>query len=248
MAKKKHHEEHMDETWLLPYSDLLTLLLALFIVMFAISSIDKQKFEALSAQLSAIFAGGSGLMEQSGQSPIPIENFASSADKTAIEGDKMNQIKESIQEEIKEKGYSDRVKVSLNNEGLEISIQDTVLFNSGDAEVLDSVFPLLLEISGMLNRLDNSIKIAGHTDNIPIHNEKFRSNWDLSAIRAINVMEFMVNQGKIRPERFVIEGYGQYFPKYDNSTEEGRAKNRRVELFLTRKYPLEQENPLQDTR
>lgn len=112
---------------------------------------------------------------------------------------------------------------------------------------MDSVFPLLLEISGMLNRLDNTIKIAGHTDNIPINNQKFRSNWDLSAIRAINVMEFMVNQGKVRPERFVIEGYGQYSPKYDNSTEEGRAKNRRVEIFLIRKYPLEQEDSSQAT-
>lgn len=120
MAKKKRHEEHVDETWLLPYSDLLTLLLALFIVMYSISSIDKQKFEALSAQLSAIFAGGSGLMERRGQSPIPIEDFTSPADE--IERDKMIQIKKNIEEEIKDKGYSDKVMVNLNNEGLEISI------------------------------------------------------------------------------------------------------------------------------
>lgn len=245
MAKKKQqHEEHVDETWLLPYSDLLTLLLALFIVMFAISSVDKAKFEQLSEQLTVIFSGGSGLMEQNGESPITMEQpVTATANNTAIEEDKMTAIKEGIEEKIKNSEYSDRVRVALNNEGLEIAIQDVVLFNSGEAEVLEKVFPLLLQISNMLNSLDNSIKVVGHTDNVPIRTEKFRSNWDLSVMRAINVMHFMVDQGGARPERFVIQGYGQYSPKYDNSTEEGRAKNRRVEIIIIRKYPLEEENP-----
>lgn len=247
--KKAHHEEHADETWLLPYSDLLTLLLALFIVMFAMSKIDNEKFENAREQFNVIFSGGSGMMEKDGTSIIPLHNVGvlesesgSTVSNTAMEEDKMTEIKEKIEEEIKASGYSDRVKVVLNNEGLEITIQDAVLFNSGDAEVLSSVYPMLLHISKILNALDNNIKIVGHTDDVPISTRKFRSNWDLSAIRAINVMTFLVEQGGLNPERFSIQGYGQYLPKYENSTETGRAKNRRVEIFLIRKYPLNDEN------
>ena len=236
MARKRARgEEHVDESWLLPYSDLLTLLLALFIVMFAMSSIDKEKFERMSQQLNAIFSGGSGLMETGGKLPIVIEPSA-----TETEDSMMNEIKENLEEQIRNDGYSGKVNVDLNRDGLEISIQDVVLFNSGEAEVLESVYPFLLQIAKMVGDLDNSIKVVGHTDNVPIHNSQFRSNWDLSVIRAINVMQFLVDQGGLKPERFSIQGFGQYAPKYDNSTEDGRAKNRRVEIFLGRMYPVDE--------
>ena len=129
----------------------------------------------------------------------------------------------------------------LNSDGLEISIQDVVLFNSGEADVLNNLSPLLLEISNMLHGLDNEIKVVGHTDNVPIKNEKFRSNWDLSAMRAINVMNFMVDSGEISADKVSIQAYGEYMPKFSNTTEDGRAKNRRVEIFVVRKYPVDTE-------
>jgi chemotaxis protein MotB len=248
VAKKKvHAEEHADETWLLPYSDLLTLLLALFIVMFAISSVDKEKFERLSQQLHVVFAGGSGMSSSDGSSVIPMLPSGGKApseagvSKAEAEEDKMIEIRKKIEEEITSEGYSEKVRVGLGKEGLEISIQDVALFQSGEAEVLRSVSPLLLHISKLLAGLDNPIRIAGHTDNVPIQTAKFQSNWDLSAMRAINVMNFLTDQGGLDPERFSIQGYGQYSPKYDNATAEGRAKNRRVEIILIRKYPAENE-------
>ncbi|HYH04169.1 MAG TPA: flagellar motor protein MotB [Bacillota bacterium] len=231
--KKVHHEEHADETWLLPYSDLLTLLLALFIVMFAMSNLDKEKFEKISQEFDTILGGGSGLMERGGNSAGVMPQIS----KHSVEEGKLNKIKDTIEKNINKDGYSDKIKVVLNKDGLEISIQEVALFNSGDAEVLDSFSPLLSQIAKLLNGLDNYITIAGHTDDIPIRNEKFRSNWDLSAMRAINVMNFLVEQGGISPERFSVQGYGQYSPKFSNSTAEGKAKNRRVEIFLIRKYP-----------
>ena len=245
--RKQHHEEHADETWLLPYSDLLTLLLALFIVMFAISNVDKEKAEKLSAQFNAIFFdGGAGLMEKEGQLvPMPEPGTIIPAteqppvvvvNNAKVEEDKMTEIKKSIEGKIKSNGYSDNVKVVVNDEGLEISIQDVLLFNSGNAEVLSGIHSLLLQVSKLLDGLDNKIKIVGHTDNIPIRSGKYRSNWELSAMRAINVMNFLVENGKLNPERFSIQGYGQYAPKFDNATEEGRAKNRRVDICLVRKY------------
>ncbi len=240
MSKKKvHHEEHPDETWLIPYADMLTLLLALFIVMFAMSELDKQKFQSISQQFNVIFAGGSGLIENSTSPPAPAETPAEGLSESAIEDNRMNAIKLDLEKQVEEQGYSDKVRIDLNNEGLAVSIQDVVLFNSGDAVIVDDVSPLLLKISDLLKDLDNSIKVVGHSDNRPIHNSKFRSNWDLSATRAINVMNFMVVSGGLRPEKFTIQAYGEYKPKYDNSTAEGRAKNRRVEIFIARMYQVE---------
>lgn len=244
IKKKAHHDEHADETWLLPYSDMLTLLLALFIVMFAMSQVDKEKFKEFNQKFGVIFSGGSGVLENNGNTVSP----NTSVTNNAVEEDKMNEIKKMLDKEIGDGGYKDKVKVELNEGGLEISIQDVVLFNSGDAAVLKEVSPLLIKISKMLYGLDNNIKIAGHTDNVPIHNEKFRSNWDLSAIRAINVMNFMVDSGGIRPDKVSIEAYGEYMPKYNNSTAEGRAKNRRVEIYIVRKYPITKENSQTDNK
>ena len=93
---------------------------------------------------------------------------------TEIEDEKMTEIKKMLEEEIGKEGYSDKVKVDLNNDGLEISIQDVVLFNTGEADVINNLSPLLLEISKMLKGLDNEIKVVGYTDNVPIKNEKFQ--------------------------------------------------------------------------
>ena len=239
MAKKKaHHEEHVDETWLIPYADMLTLLLALFIVMFAMGQVDKEKLKKTSEQFNIIFSDGSQVLEKNGDSIIQLENSNTTGiTNTEIEEDKMNEIKKLLEAEIENKGYSDKVRVELNKEGLGISIQDVMLFNSGDAQVLENVYPLLSQISKMLHNLSNNIKIVGHTDNIPVKNKNFRSNWDLSAIRAINVMNFMVSSGGLSPKRLSIQAYGEYRPKFDNSTDVGRAQNRRVEIFIVRKYP-----------
>ncbi|HWQ29948.1 MAG TPA: flagellar motor protein MotB [Negativicutes bacterium] len=236
--KKEHHEEHADETWLLPYSDMLTLLLALFIVMFAMSELDKAKFQAISSEFNIIFAGGTGVLENGTTlpPPIPVPGGQSQGE---IEDNMMNEIKVRLEDKVESQGYTDKVKINLNGEGLEVAIQDIALFNSGDAVILKEAAPLLGEISNMLNDLDNDIRIVGHSDNVPIRNSKFRSNWDLSATRAINVMNFMVENGGLKPEKFSIQAYGEYKPKYDNTTEEGRAKNRRVEIFIVRKYQMD---------
>ncbi|WP_186431463.1 flagellar motor protein MotB [Clostridium sp. BSD9I1] len=235
--KKEHHEEHVDESWLIPYGDMLTLLLALFIVMFAMSELDKAKFKSVSEDFNVIFSGGSGVMTENGSTGFVADESkpASTAD-NVVEDKKMKEVMGTLQQEIKKRGYSDNVKLNLNDEGLGISIQDVVLFNSGDARVLKEVEPLLLQISSMIHKLDNNVKVVGHTDNIPISNEKFHSNWELSAMRAINVMNFMADAGGIDSGKLSIEAYAEYMPKYDNSTEEGRARNRRVEIFVVRKY------------
>lgn len=237
--KKQHHEEHLDETWLLPYSDMLTLLLALFIVMFALGQTDKAKFQALSKEFNIIFSGGSGVMQRDGSSMIPMDGAGgegSGVYNAKTEEDKMNEIKKMLEQEIGKEGYSDKIKVELTSQGLEITMQDAVLFRSGEAEIVNNASLVLSKLSNMLRDLDNKVKIVGHTDNVPISNSRFRSNWDLSAMRAINVMNYMVSSTGITANRASIEAHGEYAPKYDNNTEDGRAKNRRVEIIVIRKY------------
>lgn len=245
-GKKQHHEEHVDETWLLPYSDMLTLLLALFIVMFAMSKVDNQKLQQMSQQFNAIFQGSNGVLKDSNGNTgnITPANDPSISDKNGslVEQDKMAAMKAALEQEIKSSGYADEVKVDLNAEGLNISIQDTVIFNSGEADVLNSFDPVLIQISNMIKNLDNEIRISGHTDNVPIKNLKFRSNWDLSYMRASNVMNFMVDSGHVAPDKFSIQAYGEYRPKYDNSTDAGRAKNRSVDILIVRKYAATTKN------
>lgn len=236
--KKQHHEEEVDEKWLLPYSDMLTLLLALFIVMFAMSSVNQNKLQKIASQFNVIMSGGSGIMDGQSKSPTTAVIPKSGDSNNTKEQDTMLALKLNLDKEIQKSGYGGKVKVTLNNDGLGIAIQDVILFNSGDADVLKSVYPLLVQISKMVGNLDNNIKIVGYTDNVPIHNGKFRSNWDLSAMRAINVMQFMIEIGKLNPDKFSVQAYGEYLPKYNNSTAEGRAMNRRVEMIIVRKYPI----------
>lgn len=246
MRKKKvHHEEHPDESWLIPYADMLTLVLALFIVMFAMSEIDKVKLQQMSTQFSAIFSSGGGITLQSGNSaiganPLPVSPSSgespSTLDNRNTEDKEMKAIKETLEKEMKANGFSDNINIALDAEGLDISIESAILFDPGSGEVVKNIHPPLLEICNSLKRFENEIVVAGYTDNVPIRTAQFRSNWELSAIRAINVMNFMVESGKLNPKLLSIRAYGEYKPKYDNGTETGRAKNRRVEIFIARKY------------
>ncbi|MGO5066433.1 chemotaxis protein MotB [Clostridium sporogenes] len=239
MKKKEHHEEHVDETWLIPYSDMLTLLLALFIVMFAMSKVDTEKLQKASQEFNIIFKAGSNVLQEGGTGSVSAGQAAVAIvpSDSAVEDNKMKEIKLKLEKEIEKHGYSDKVKVGIDDYGLDIDIQDVVLFNSGDADVLKQSSKLLAQISKMLKGLDNNIKVTGHTDNQPISNSKFRSNWDLSAIRAINVMNYLSSVGGIPANKLSIQAYGEYMPKSDNATEVGRAKNRRVEISIVRKYP-----------
>ncbi|KEJ01428.1 chemotaxis protein MotB [Clostridium botulinum A2B7 92] len=239
MKKRESHEDHIDETWLIPYSDMLTLLLALFIVMFAMSKVDTAKLQKASQEFNIIFKAGSNVLQEGGGGGASVGKAGVSIvpSDSVTEDIKMKEIKSKLEKEIEKSGYSDKVKVGVDADGLEIDIQDVVLFNSGDAEVLKQSSALLTQISKMLKGLDNNIKVTGHTDNQPISNSKFRSNWDLSAIRAINVMNFLSNIGGISANKLSIQAYGEYMPKFNNDTEAGRAKNRRVEISIVRKYP-----------
>lgn len=242
--KKKHdHEDHIDETWLIPYSDLLTLLLALFIVLFSMSSVDAQKFQILSKAFNDIFTGGTGVTEF--QSPMP-EGQMESPDEPKKDQEKsenqstqnvdkqeLKKIENKINAYIKKTHLTNKLNTSLSDEGLLVTIRDNVLFDSGSAEVRPEDVKIAKEIAELLV-IDppRNIIISGHTDNVPIHTANFESNWELSVMRAVNFMKIILENDKLDPRWFSAKGYGEYKPVASNETKEGRAKNRRVEILI----------------
>ena len=224
----------MDESWLVPYADILTLLLALFIVLFATSSVDAVKFRSMSNVFNEVFNGGTGVMDN--PSPVSSENAASVGSKSGngkSERESLSKVQQRVNAYIKSKKLDNKLSTTLTDEGLLVSIRDNVLFESGVAEVRKKDRKIAKEISALLI-MDppRSIVISGHTDNIPIKTDQFDSNWDLSVMRAVNFMKILLENDKLAPEWFSAKGFGEFKPVASNKTAEGRAKNRRVEILI----------------
>ncbi|RAK22471.1 chemotaxis protein MotB [Anoxybacillus vitaminiphilus] len=244
--KKKHHDEnHIDETWLIPYADLLTLLLALFIVLFASSQLDSKKFQQLARSFNSALAGGTGVLEF--PSPLDEEQKQSlnredqqnnQTQQPAYEKKELQQVQGKINQYIQHENLTGQLKTTLTEEGLLVTILNDVLFDSGSAEVRPQDRKLAKEISRLLvMNPPRSIIISGHTDNVPIHNSQFSSNWELSVMRAVNFMSLLLENKQLDPRWFSAKGYGEYKPVASNDTEEGRKKNRRVEILIVPNEP-----------
>lgn len=246
--KKHNHEEHIDESWLIPYADLLTLLLALFIVLFAASSVDAQKFQALSQAFNQIFTGGTSVMEY--PSPVPerdlgVEKKEEQQPMTVdeVEAAKKKDLKELEELQKKVNSYiaanelQKQFATELTSEGLLLTIRDNVLFQSGSAVVGSKDEGVAKELSGLLE-MDSprSVIISGHTDNTPITTARYESNWELSVMRAVNFMKIILKNQNLDPRWFSAKGFGEFKPVASNETGEGRAKNRRVEVLVLPRF------------
>jgi chemotaxis protein MotB len=258
--REEEHEEGTSEIWLIPYADVLTLLLALFIVLFASSAIDTQKFHAMMNSFNTILSGGPSVMDMGTIVPIG-ENLgqiglsgyhkggASSNNRNISGGQELTELQKQVQEEtvrleqlkgeldayIEENRLTSQLSTELNNLQLVLRISDNALFASGSADVRQDARSLALAIADMLTDFpEYEVVVSGHTDNVPINNARFRDNWDLSTARALNFMKILLTNDKLDPARFSSIGYGEYRPVADNSTAEGRAQNRRVEVSIIR--------------
>ena len=256
MKRKKKHEEHVDESWLIPYADILTLLLALFIVLFAASEVNSAKFKEISDSFNSELQGGTGILENqavlttdedTSKIAVPtdeekVENpvgVSAAQDKKELEA-----LQAKIEGYIKEKGLSPRLQTEMTTKGLMLKIKEGVLYHSGSAEINNESRTIAIEISNLLvTDPPRNILIEGHTDNIPAHSAEFPSNWELSSARAINFMKILLENSKLDPKKFSATGYGEYHPAATNDTPEGRAENRRVEVLIsTYKQPTDPQN------
>lgn len=255
MSRKQRHEEeeHADESWLLPYSDLMTLLLALFIVLFAASAVNTSKLEALQNAFNSAFTSGISILDKSAaiesnndlskhtkQQPDDSSIRTNTQDKEKLkqqEQENLEKLKQALDKYIKQNGLSTQLQTQLNQSQLMITIRDNALFASGSADVKPDARKLAVAIGQMLqNYPDYEVIVSGHTDNEPINTPQFASNWELSSKRAINFMKILLQNPAFDPKKFSAIGYGEYRPVDTNDTDAGRAKNRRVEVSILRKY------------
>lgn len=267
MSKKhrhEEHEEHVDESWLIPYADLLTLLLALFIVLYSMNSVDVKKFEEMSQAFSIALSTGSGVLSEtaivktgeddgkkqddtggvidSKEDPTDESNDLSAEEKAREELMKQEQkeledLKKKIDSYIEKNGLTSDLETKLNLSQLMITISDNALFAPAQASVKPESKELAIAIGKMLQQYpDYEVVVSGHTDTTPISTVFFKSNWDLSAMRAIRFMDILLENKQLDPKRFSSKGYGEYRPVADNKTVAGKAKNRRVEVSIMHTY------------
>jgi chemotaxis protein MotB len=144
-------------------------------------------------------------------------------------------IKESIEKNLKTYGAVNKVSVDIHKRGLVVSLKEAGFFDSGDATVKKDSLPLLAMVAKALSSYSNPIRIEGNTDNVPMNSGRYRSNWELSTARATNIIHYLVENYNFRPGKISAVGYGEFRPTADNSNEEGRTKNRRVDIVLLAK-------------
>lgn len=234
--KKKSEDHGVDESWLLPYADLMTLLLALFIVLFASSTADTEKLEKLSSVFNEIFDSGRGIMDNSAPTAVPDSNDLPEDNTSSSYIEDQQSLEETqgkVDEYIAVHELENQFETQLTDEGLLVTIRDSVLFPPGKATIKSEYLLLADELTELLVfDPPRHIVITGHTDNVPMNTSEFTSNWELSVMRAVNFLKIMVKNDDVDPLLFSAKGYGEFHPIASNETAEGRSKNRRVEVLI----------------
>jgi chemotaxis protein MotB len=249
-------EHDNEERWLLTYADMITLLMALFMVMFSIANVNKSKLESLSKSLNEAFSGkilpGGKSIQHAGSEtkpnkpapspPIPaisplVADASNAMAKLATlrEQDEFRKIKQNIDAYASSHGLQSKIQSTITQRGLVIRLlTDKVLFDSGQAELKPQAGPLLTQVSSVLNLAQgHDVMVEGHTDNVPIRGSLYPTNWELSTARASRVVRYMVEHGA-GSQRMGASGYAALHPIASNSTPAGRSRNRRVEIVLLR--------------
>ena len=210
MRRRDEDEPENLDRWLISYADFITLMFTFFAALYALSSVDKAKMEEFSGSLNQTFK----VIEK----PIP----------------QIDTQKNILVEDIS-KVTSNIKGVAVKNEprGVVVTFSDSVLFASGSAELKPEIYSVLEKLSKLLSAVPGKVAIEGHTDNVPISSSKYSSNWELSTARAASMLHFFIEKG-IDPAKYSIAGYAEFRPLESNATEEGRQKNRRVEIIITK--------------
>jgi|Deesub1362B_J571_1020462.scaffolds.fasta_scaffold08497_2 chemotaxis protein MotB len=224
--RKKKGEEGGAPGWMVTYGDLMSLLLTFFVLLVSFSSIQLVEFQKAMGSLK----GALGVLKHK-EAPTPNINL----DMTPMGGKKKAEFNAELNEMldyIEKEGLEDSISVEVTENGIAIRMMEPIMFDLGKADLKPRVFPLLNKIAEMARAWPNMIRIEGHTDDLPIHTPEFPSNWELSAIRAINVIHYFEDVCGIDPKKLYYLGYGENKPLVPNTSPENRAKNRRVEIYF----------------
>ncbi|HYP13920.1 MAG TPA: flagellar motor protein MotB [Bryobacteraceae bacterium] len=242
MDKRRDVEEEKHDRWLVSYADFITLLFAFFVVLFASSQTDKAKAQAVAEAVSDAFEHGSamkklaeilgGAPDDLGRGSAGMRGPGGSKTSGPAAAQVLQASYEILQKDLRAEINSGSIRVNMTPRGLVVSLQQAAFFPSGGDQVSTLTLPSLGKIASVLSALPNQIRLEGHTDSLPIHTGRFRSNWDLASSRGISVLELLEAAHGIPRSRMAVVAYADTIAIADNATEEGRARNRRVDIVV----------------
>ena len=247
MRRRKRSEEGVHhERWLVSYADFMTLLFALFVVLFASSHHDKMTIRKVSSAVKSGFlelGAFSGSNSTGDVLPFDLSKAGSALSSTETGGAKPSsaggnagidilELQRKLNKALGKEIERQEVALRMTPEGFVISLHELGFFDSGEARLLPGAEEKIKRIAGVLMQYGLDMRVEGHSDNVPIHNAQFRSNWDLSTARAMAVAMMLLNDSGFDPKRMSIAGYAEYHPAASNDTPEGRRANRRVDLVV----------------
>ena len=225
LRRRRKADDHENlEWWLLTYADLITLLLAFFVVMYSMSQVDAKKFGKMAEALNGVLKGGNSLVRHKE------ESYKSGHGLLEIGNLKM--IQQQIDQRFKEIKRQDDIKTEVTERGLVVHIMESALFKDASANLEPRAREILDLIAAKTMDIPNHIRVEGHTDDRPINTVRFPSNWELSSARATEVVRYLTQNHGIPPDRISALGYGEYRPVRPNNSIENRAQNRRVDVVI----------------
>ena len=231
-----NNEQQNTSGWLTTFNDLVTLLMVFFVLVFSMSAIDVTKLKNFKTSLQS----GLGVLEAGRKLSIgsanPLKQNQNKISKDpsigSTEDSPESTVSDKVQKSLASLESEFGIKTQFTKRGIRISLEDSILFDFGKAEINPQSYLVLNKIVDVIKSIQNPVRIEGHTDNVAIHTERFPSNWELSVARAVQVLKYFVKVGEIEPQRLSAGGYGDAKPVVPNDTSEHRAKNRRVEILL----------------
>jgi chemotaxis protein MotB len=247
--KPEPPEEEGSPAWMNTYGDMVTLLLTFFVLLFAFSTIDAQKWEEIVSSLSgtpfvAIQALDPGDVKADEQpldetswdlpEPTPQPSTVNGMNVEEVK-ERFNELYEKIKVHVQQNGLEKDLNVIMEDEAILIHMTDSALFDSGRDQIKENAKIILTDLCAIFVQYDDlirTVRVEGHTDNVPIQNAKFEDNWMLSLSRAHKVVKYMLSVMDVDPAKMDPHGYGEYHPVDVNTTEEGKARNRRVDFVL----------------
>jgi chemotaxis protein MotB len=236
--KKRSRPHNNHERWVLSYADFMTLLFAFFVVLYSSAQVDKAKMASLS---DAIAAGFQDLGVGAGQGGAPVvipgttpPVFTHPARPQQASDDILRKLEIDLSPELQHR----IVSLRQTHEGLVLSLHEIGFFDSGSADLRASSLDTFDRIGSVIASVGSNLRIEGHTDNVPIHTAHFHSNWELSTARAAEIIRIFITRENIIPQRLSAAGYAEYHPVADNSTEDGRRLNRRVDIVIITAHQL----------
>lgn len=222
--RKKIRGSENTDRWLLTYADLITLLLAFFIVMYSMSQVDRKKFGQMTEALNSVLRGGPSVLKY--------QLEPSKVGHGLLKLGNLRMVQQKIEERFKQLGRNEEVETEITERGLVIHILESALFDPSSATLKPRALDVLDLISDQIKGRPNHVRVEGHTDDRPIETPVFPSNWELSSRRATAVVRYYTENKALPPDRISALGYGMYRPVRPNNSVENRSRNRRVDVVI----------------